>query len=160
MFPKRRHFIFTRRGTTQKKIIFESLTPPLCCSLPWQITGIIPQLTSQQHTCSLSKFTVTSHSTTHMTFAEVVSVSVDKLLIKIHKYTNKNGEWRQQQKAKWRGRSRTKIKIAVGVLHDAEHKLYKSVLYYQNVMQINNHRCNNTLNTHKFWSAYTKFHQN
>jgi hypothetical protein len=23
MFPKRRHFIFTRRGTTQKKIIFD-----------------------------------------------------------------------------------------------------------------------------------------
>jgi hypothetical protein len=24
MFPKRRHFIFTRQGTTQKKIIFEN----------------------------------------------------------------------------------------------------------------------------------------
>jgi hypothetical protein len=23
MFPKRRHFLFTRRGTTQKKIIFD-----------------------------------------------------------------------------------------------------------------------------------------
>jgi hypothetical protein len=30
MFPKRRHFLFTRRGTTQKKIIFEEYDCPDC----------------------------------------------------------------------------------------------------------------------------------
>jgi hypothetical protein len=64
----------------------QSLIHFLCCCLPWHLLALY---VSWHHSnmCLLSIFTITAHSTTHTTYAELVAVSLHKLQIKIHKHT-------------------------------------------------------------------------